>query len=142
MPPTTANSLLGILLTSTTGGQKHANSNAHQTSTLPTSIQLAIITTPANAAEEEDIFGGGVWLLSQPAQAVIIAFILSITVIANVLVIINMSCSELKRKTVNFVLIKHLCIVDLAGALFVLPVPLVTTIKGKSEFLFWPENLC
>ena len=134
MPPTTANSLLGILLAANTG-QKHGNNtttNTHYQTTLPSSIQLAIVTTPAAEGDvEEDMFGGGVWLLSQPAQAVIIAFILSITVIANVLVIINMSCSELKRKTVNFVLIKHLCIVDLAGALFVLPVPLVTTIKGK-----------
>ncbi len=134
MPPTTANSLLGILLAANTG-QKHGNNTTTNTlqTTLPPSIQLAIITTPAAEGGdlEEDMFGGGVWLLSQPAQAVIIAFILSITVIANVLVIINMSCSELKRKTVNFVLIKHLCIVDLAGALFVLPVPLVTTIKGK-----------
>jgi hypothetical protein len=93
--------------------------------------ETAIDTADGGDPAAKDMFSGGVWLLSQPAQAVIIAFILSITVIANVMVIINMSCSELKRKTVNFVLIKHLCFVDLLGAMLVLPVPLVSTIQGK-----------
>ena len=78
----------------------------------------------------EDITGGGVYLLSQPLQAIIISIILVITIVTNTTIIINISTSEIKRRTVNFVLIKHLCIVDLCGALFILPVPLVSTIKG------------
>ena len=74
---------------------------------------------------------GGVWILSQPIQSIIIVLIIIITVFTNTAIIINISCSQIKRSTVNFVLIKHLCIVDLFGALFILPVPLVTTIKGN-----------
>ena len=37
-------------------------------------------------------------------------------------------------QTVNFLLIKNLCIVDLVGALVVLPVPLIATAKGQWDF--------
>ena len=39
-------------------------------------------------------------------------------------------CFQLKMRTVNFLLIKNLCIVDLVGAVLVLPVPLIATAKG------------
>ena len=42
-------------------------------------------------------------------------------------------------RTVNFVLIKNLCTVDLIGALVILPVPLVATAKGRWDF---GESLC
>ena len=41
---------------------------------------------------------------------------------------------QLKMRTVNFLLIKNLCIVDLVGAVVVLPVPLVATAKGQWDF--------
>ena len=34
-------------------------------------------------------------------------------------------------RTVNFLLIKNLCTVDLIGALLILPVPLLATIRGR-----------
>ena len=37
-------------------------------------------------------------------------------------------------QTVNFILIKNLCIVDLIGALVILPVPLVATARGRFDF--------
>jgi len=37
-------------------------------------------------------------------------------------------------RTVNFLLIKNLCIVDLIGAFVVLPFPLVATAKGQWDF--------
>jgi hypothetical protein len=37
-------------------------------------------------------------------------------------------------RTVNFLLIKNLCIVDFVGAVVVLPVPLVATVKGQWDF--------
>ena len=42
-------------------------------------------------------------------------------------------------QTVNFLLIKNLCIVDLVGALVVLPVPLIATAKGQWDF---GESMC
>ena len=87
-----------------------------------------------NCTESGEMYeppAGGVWILSQPIQSIIIVLIIIITVFTNTAIIINISCSQIKRSTVNFVLIKHLCIVDLFGALFILPVPLVTTIKGN-----------
>ena len=41
---------------------------------------------------------------------------------------------QLKMQTVNFILIKNLCIVDLIGALVILPVPLVATARGRFDF--------
>ena len=42
-------------------------------------------------------------------------------------------------RSVNFILIKNLCTVDLMGALFILPVPLIATIKGQWDF---HDNFC
>ncbi len=55
-------------------------------------------------------------------------------VMANSLVIHNICRSQLKLRSVNFLLIKNLCIVDLVGAAVVLPVPLAATIKGEWDF--------
>ena len=41
---------------------------------------------------------------------------------------------QLKMRTVNFILIKNLCTVDLIGALVILPVPLVATARGRFDF--------
>jgi hypothetical protein len=41
---------------------------------------------------------------------------------------------QLKMRTVNFILIKNLCTVDLIGALVILPIPLVATAKGRFDF--------
>ena len=46
---------------------------------------------------------------------------------------------QLKMRSVNFILIRNLCTVDLFGALFILPVPLIATIKGHWDF---PDNFC
>ena len=46
---------------------------------------------------------------------------------------------QLKMRSVNFILIKNLCTVDLFGALFILPVPLIATIKGQWDF---PTTFC
>ena len=48
--------------------------------------------------------------------------------------IYNLCKFQLKMQTVNFLLIKNLCIVDLVGALVVLPVPLIATAKGQWDF--------
>ena len=37
-------------------------------------------------------------------------------------------------RTVNFILIKNLCTVDLIGALVILPIPLVATARGRFDF--------
>ena len=41
---------------------------------------------------------------------------------------------QLKMRTVNFILIKNLCTVDLIGALVILPIPLVATARGRFDF--------
>ena len=41
---------------------------------------------------------------------------------------------QLKMRTVNFILIKNLCTVDLIGALVIIPVPLVATARGRFDF--------
>jgi hypothetical protein len=51
-------------------------------------------------------------------------------VVSNLSVIINISQSDIKKRIVSFVLIKNLCIVDLFGAVLVLPFPLVATVQG------------
>jgi hypothetical protein len=77
---------------------------------------------------------GEVYLLNQPVQCIFIALIIVLSVAANSLVVHNICQNKLKMRSVNFLLIKNLCIVDLVGALMVLPVPLVATARGKWDF--------
>ncbi len=74
---------------------------------------------------------GGLHLLSQPLQCILIILVILLTVASNVSIILNISLNELKRRNTNFVLIKHLCIVDLCGAILIVPVPLAATIQGN-----------
>ena len=69
-----------------------------------------------------------------PPQCIVIAAIIITAVVCNVLVIHNIWMCQLKMRTVNFLLIKNLCIVDLIGACVVLPVPLLATAKGVWDF--------
>nr|XP_040565037.1 pinopsin-like [Lepeophtheirus salmonis]XP_040565038.1 pinopsin-like [Lepeophtheirus salmonis] len=77
---------------------------------------------------------GEVYLLNQELQATFIILIILFAVVANLAVIHNVCLNDLKMKSVNFILIKNLCIVDLVGAICVLPIPLAATIKGVWDF--------
>jgi hypothetical protein len=90
---------------------------------------------------EDDPAAGDVHLLSQPVQCVVIGLVILLTVASNVSIILNIGLSELKRRNTNFVLIKHLCIVDLCGAILIVPVPLAATIQGKDNFVLI-KHLC
>ncbi|XP_043197799.1 trace amine-associated receptor 13c-like [Amphibalanus amphitrite] len=74
------------------------------------------------------------WIMNKPAQSLCICVIITAAVILNICVIQNIYHNDLKLKTVHFLLIKNLCIVDLIGALCVLPVPLITTMQGEWTF--------
>ena len=79
----------------------------------------------------DDTFGK-VYIISQAFQCSLIIIIIIVTVLFNCSVIINISNCDIKSRIVSFVLIKNLCIVDLVGALLILPVPLAATIQGES----------
>ena len=79
----------------------------------------------------DDTFGK-VFIISQTFQCSLIIIIIIITVLFNCSIIINISNCDIKSRIVSFVLIKNLCIVDLVGALLILPVPLAATIQGES----------
>ena len=74
------------------------------------------------------------FFVNQPLQIICIACIILLAVGLNVLVIHNICCNELKLRSVNFILIRNLCVVDLLGALLILPVPLVVTAMGGWRF--------
>ncbi|XP_037086143.1 octopamine receptor-like, partial [Pollicipes pollicipes] len=73
-------------------------------------------------------------IMNKPAQSLCICLIITASVVLNICVIQNIYHNDLKLKTVHFLLIKNLCIVDLIGALCVLPVPLITTMQGEWTF--------
>ncbi|TRY61871.1 hypothetical protein TCAL_08472 [Tigriopus californicus] len=75
-----------------------------------------------------------VYLLNQPLQCLTIVVIICLGVFFNVLVIHNICSNDLKMRSVNFLLIKNLCIADLVGVCMVLPMPLVVTAKGIWDF--------
>ena len=88
----------------------------------------------ANATSLEYEDHQSVYLLNQPIQCLIISIVIMMAIVCNGLVIHNISKCELKMRTVNFILIKNLCTVDLMGALLILPVPLVATARGHWDF--------
>lgn len=90
-------------------------------------------TNPLNPDLETLQTSGAVFIFSKPLQCSVIIVIIIISIITNVSVIINIIKSDIKKSIVTFVIIKNLCIVDLCGACLILPVPLVTTIKGTAK---------
>ncbi|CAL8070016.1 unnamed protein product [Orchesella dallaii] len=78
-------------------------------------------------------------VVNQPLQALVLIVILISALLTNGLVIMNISRDSLKLRMVHFLLIRHVCITDSVGALFVLPIPLISFIKG-----YWPwgETAC
>ena len=78
----------------------------------------------------EDI-PGPVFVVSKALQCSLILIILLLTVGSNCSVILNISRNDIKNQIVSFVLIKNLCIVDLFGALLILPAPLAATYQGR-----------
>lgn len=75
-----------------------------------------------------------IWILNKPAQGLCISLIIITSIVLNISVIHNIYHNDLKLKTVHFLLIKNLCIVDLIGALCVLPIPLIATLQGEWTF--------
>ena len=75
---------------------------------------------------------GTVFVFSKVLQCSLILIILFLTVVSNCSVILNISRNDIKNQIVSFVLIKNLCIVDLFGALLILPAPLAATYQGTN----------
>ena len=78
---------------------------------------------------------GQVFIFSWTLQCSVILVIIVVTVVTNCCIIINVGGSDIKNRIISFVLIKNLCIVDLCGALLILPVPLVATFQGDTVHL-------
>ena len=70
-------------------------------------------------------------ILSKPFQCFVIIIIFLVTVVSNCSIILNISKSDVKSRVISFILIKNLCIVDLCGAILILPVPFIATWRGK-----------
>ncbi len=85
---------------------------------------------PAAAAANATARSIPVYLLNQPVQCAVIALIIVLAAGVNALVIHNICSNELKLRSVNFLIMRNLCVVDLLGALLILPVPLAVTAKG------------
>ena len=76
---------------------------------------------------------GPVFIVSKAVQCSLILIILILTIGSNCCVIFNISRNDIKNQIVSFVLIKNLCIVDLFGALLILPAPLAATYQGMEN---------
>ncbi len=75
-----------------------------------------------------------VYILSRPVQCLLILLILLSALVINALVVHNICESDLKLRSVNFLLIQHLCVSDCVGAALVLPAPLLATARGRWDF--------
>ena len=75
-----------------------------------------------------------VYILNQAIQSIVIISIILVAVVLNLLIIHNIWKNELKMHSVNFLLIKNLCLVDFVGAILILPFPLTATLKGVWDF--------
>ena len=75
-----------------------------------------------------------VYILSRPVQCLLILLILMSALVINALVVHNICESDLKLRSVNFLLIQHLCVSDCVGAALVLPAPLLATARGRWDF--------
>ena len=71
-------------------------------------------------------------IVFRPLQVIVIGMLIALTVVANCSIIFHISNSATKANLVNFVLIKHLCFIDLCGGVFILPIPFIATLEGKS----------
>ena len=79
------------------------------------------------SGQDEDLDVHSVFILYKPFQCFMIFLIFVVTVVSNCSIILNISQSNIKSSMVSFIIIKHLCIVDLCGALAILPVPFIAT---------------
>ena len=108
------------------------------TTVFATRTSLAGGLMEEGSVDSEDENTRNIVLISQSFQCALIIIIITLTVISNSIVIFNISQSDIKSSIVSFILIQHLCIVDLLGAFCILPLPLLATVKG--ELFFSPKN--
>ncbi|XP_065571262.1 uncharacterized protein LOC136034072 [Artemia franciscana] len=79
------------------------------------------------------------YIINQVGQGFALIFIMTTAITLNICVVANIRKCSLKLRTVHFLLVQHLCIADLFGALFILPVPLLTTLRETWDA---PSELC
>ena len=77
--------------------------------------------------------------MSRVTQIFFIVIIILATVLANMFIMTVIWTCDIKSKLVSYQLITYLCVVDLLGALTVLPVPLAVTIQGEWRLT---TNMC
>ena len=90
---------------------------------------------PAKDEEDSTTAAHDIIIISKPVQCCVIIIIFLVTVVSNCSIILIISKSKVKSGKVSFILMKHLCIVDLCGAVLILPVPFLATIRGKCNCL-------
>ena len=120
--------------------QSDVSNNASEDTTVLTTRVFAPTTSLAvglmeeGSVDSEDENTRNIFLISQTFQCALIIIIITLTVAANSIVIFNISNCDIKSRIVSFILIQHLCIVDLLGAFCILPLPLLATVKGEHDY--------